>query len=181
MDVDISGYIHVDIYMDTSLYYLYDAFTLMIPLGHTHLHTHTQTNKHKHTGLQSQHTKLQIASLNVACCVLAQLPPTPPTPPSPTTSNTTTAPPHAPPHDDPFVLASLQESLYAEGAFGGALWPLLSHESPAVRGKAAVAVVLMGRRHVTWWVDTCSSKVWFVVWVGVCMYTFFSTCVASPC
>lgn len=100
-----------------------------------------------HPGLQSQHTKLQLASLNVACCVLAQLTPTP----TPTAAHPTM--------EDPLALGPLQEALYADGAFGGALWPLLVHDSPAVRGKAAAAVVLMGRGHVTWWVETCSSKV----------------------
>ena len=82
-----------------------------------------------HTGLQRAQPKLQLASLSVVCCALAA-----PSPP-------------------------LRDVLLADGAVADALWPLLSHDSPGVRGKAAAAVALMGRENATWLVEMCSSKV----------------------
>lgn len=81
------------------------------------------------TGLQCGQPKLQLAALSVVCCALAA--------------------PHTP----------LRDVMLADEAVAGALWPLLSHDSPGVRGKAAAAVVLMGRDNAAWLVEMCSSKV----------------------
>lgn len=91
-----------------------------------------------HAGLQQGQAKLQLAALSVVCCALA-------------------SPGNPPP---------LRDMLLSDGAVAEALWPLLSHDSPGVRGKAAAAVVLMGNDNATWLVELCSSKV--CVCVCVC-------------